>query len=146
MPWYKEKEEEKEEKEPEEKEEENIDEQKEPQKTPKTENQVSESVVEQIPQQQIPLEQYVPEKQEEPKEQEEKPETIEDRLNELLSLTAFYSVDNYSAMFLNSLPDIEYKAGQQMKLNVTLCLIMYNEPSFENSFLMNAESGTDAVL
>ena len=43
-------------------------------------------------------------------------------------------------------PVTEYKAGQQMRLNVTVCLIMYNEPSFENSFLNKTESDADAIL
>ena len=47
---------------------------------------------------------------------------------------------------LESVGVTKYKAGQQMKLNVTVCLIMYNAPSFESSFLNKTESDSDAIL
>ena len=60
----------------------------------------------------------------------------------------FYNIDE-NVILLNAFikrDKAEYKAGQQMRLNVTVCLIMYNEPSFENSFLNKTESEQDAIL
>ena len=79
---------------------------------------------------------------------EKKPATIEDRLNNLLEQTSNVYIA-YKPVFLNTTdidPVTEYKEGQQMKLNVTVCLIMYNEPSAETSFLNRTESDDDAVL
>ena len=68
----------------------------------------------------------------------------------LLQQTSYTTQKPYKVVFLtntqNEPPKAEYKAGQQMRLNVTVCLIMYNEPSFENSFLNKTESEQDAIL
>ena len=91
-----------------------------------------------------------------PPAEDKQPESIEDRLNDLLQQTSYKAQTSYrtqtpyKVVFLTNTnaeqPTAEYKAGQQMKLNVTVCLIMYNEPSFENSFLNKTESDSDAIL
>lgn len=73
-----------------------------------------------------------------PEPETKQPESIEDRLNNLLKETSYRSNKPYRIVFLNNTQSdlkTEYKAGQQMRLNVTVCLIMYNEPTIETSFL-----------
>lgn len=140
LPWYKEKEDE----------EEKTDEQQEQQETSETEKPVPDVGTEQIPQQQAPDTPDTPADSVTPPAQDKQPESIEDRLNDLLQQTAYTSQKPYKFVFLTNTqseqPKAEYKAGQQMRLNVTVCLIMYNEPSFENSFLNKTESEQDAIL
>lgn len=98
------------------------------------------------------LPEYIPDNPPEvinPPAQEDKPKTIEERLNELLTQTHVSSIKPYKVVFLtnvNSEKKTEFKLGQQMKLNVTVCLVMYNEPSIENSFLNKTESDSDEIL
>ena len=146
LPWYKEKEDE----------EEKTDEQQEQQETSKAETPVPGTGAEQIPQQQAPVTPDTPADSATPPAEDKQPESIEDRLNDLLQQTSYqtqtlYRTQTpYKVVFLTNTqteqPTAEYKAGQQMKLNVTVCLIMYNEPSFENSFLNKTESDSDAIL
>lgn len=138
LPWYKEKEEE-----------EKTDEQQEQQETSETEKPVPGENTEQIPQQQAPVAPDAPAEPSVPSAEDKQPERIEDRLNDLLQQTAHTSTAPYKVVFLTNTANTsehQYKAGQQMKLNVTVCLIMYNEPSFENSFLNKTESDADAIL
>ena len=110
--------------------------------------------IQQIPHQQTPVipdvPSDVPEVKPTPPVQDKQPETLEDRLNDLLELTCYQAQKPYKIEFLANVQNddskVEYKAGQQMKLNVTICLIMYNEPSFETSFLNEAESDSNAIL
>lgn len=142
LPWYKEKEDE----------EEKTDEQQEQQETSETEKPVPGPDTEQIPQQQTPVAPDTPADSATPPAQDKQPESIEDRLNDLLQQTSYQSQQKpYKVVFLTNTqtteqPTAEYKAGQQMRLNVTVCLIMYNEPSIENSFLNKTESDSDAIL
>ena len=140
LPWYKEKEDE----------EEKTDEQQEQQETSKAETPVPGTGAEQIPQQQAPDTQDTPADSIAPPAEDKQPESIEDRLDDLLQQTSYTTQKLYKVVFLTNTqtepPKAEYKAGQQMKLNVTVCLIMYNEPSFENSFLNKTESDSDAIL
>ena len=146
LPWYKEKEDE----------EEKTDEQQEHQETSKAETPVPGTGAEQIPQQQAPVTPDTPADSATPPAEDKQPESIEDRLNDLLQQTSYKTQTSYrtqtpyKVVFLTNTnaeqPTAEYKAGQQMKLNVTVCLIMYNEPSFENSFLNKTESDSDAIL
>ncbi len=140
LPWYKEKEDE----------EEKTDEQQEHQETSEAETPVPGPGAEQIPQQQAPVTPDTPADPITPPAQDKQPESIEDRLNDLLQQTSYTTQKPYKVVFLtntqNEKPSTEYKAGQQMRLNVTVCLIMYNEPSFENSFLNKTESDSDAIL
>ena len=140
LPWYKEKEDE----------EEKTDEQQEHQETSEAEKPVPGTGTEQIPQQQTPVSPDTPADSTTPPAQDKQPESIEDRLNDLLQQTSYTTQKPYKVVFLtntqNEKPTTEYKAGQQMRLNVTVCLIMYNEPSFENSFLNKTESNSDAIL
>ena len=146
LPWYKEKEDE----------EEKTDEQQEQQETSKAETPVPGTGAEQIPQQQAPVTPDTPADSATPPAEDKQPESIEDRLNDLLQQTSYKAQTSYrtqipyKVVFLTNTnteqPTAEYKAGQQMKLNVTVCLIMYNEPSFENSFLNKTESDSDAIL
>ena len=145
LPWYKEQEKDEAEEEK--------NEQEENTQTSETEELVPETNAGQIPQQQIPVEPDTTEEPEEPQEplnEDEKSESIEERLNDLLSQTAYVNNKLYRAVFLtenkNDFPETGYKAGQQMRLNVTVCLIMYNEPCFESSFLNKTESENDAVF
>ena len=84
----------------------------------------------------LPKENEIQENPEINKEESQKPEpektpsSIEDRLNSLLE--GISSKENYSLVLLNN---DEYKQGQNMRLAVTVCFIMYNEPTFETSFL-----------
>lgn len=103
---------------------------------------------ERIPQVPLPEKQEIIEDKPAEPEPGKKPVPIEDRLNNLLEQTS-HGYMLYKPVLLNSdgeLPVTEYKKGQQMKLNVTVCLIMYNEPSFETSFLTKTESDSDDVL
>ena len=140
LPWYKEKEDE----------EEKTDEQQEQQETAETEKPVPGTGTEQIPQQQAPVTPDTPADPIIPPAQDKQPESIEDRLDDLLQQTSYTTQKPYKVVFLTNTqseqPKAEYKAGQQMRLNVTVCLIMYNEPSFENSFLNKTESEQDAIL
>ena len=140
LPWYKEKEDE----------EEKTDEQQEQQETAETEKPVPGTGTEQIPQQQAPVTPDTPAEPIIPPAQDKQPESIEDRLDDLLQQTSYTTQKLYKVVFLTNTqtepPKAEYKAGQQMRLNVTVCLIMYNEPSFENSFLNKTESEQDAIL
>ncbi len=90
---------------------------------------------------------------------EEKPdENINDRLDDLLKETAYssqkYSFNylvnqnkGYSISFLANDKQVEYKSGQDMRLAVTVCLIMFNEPSSETSFYNSAAKGeVDEIL
>ena len=81
-----------------------------------------------------------PAKEETPKD---KPKSIEERLNDLLEQTSANMP--YRITFLANTGD-SYKSVQNMRLSVTVCFIMYNEPSRETSFLNNTESGDDAIL
>ena len=138
LPWYKEKDEE-----------EKTDEQQEQQETTETEKPVPGADAEQVPQQQAPSTPDAPEEPSAPPAEDKQPESIEDRLNDLLQQTSYRPSAPYKVVFLTNTentPVTEYKAGQQMRLNVTVCLIMYNEPSFENSFLNKTESDADAIL
>lgn len=141
LPWYKEKEDE----------EEKTDEQQEQQETSEAEKPVPGAGTEQIPQQQAPVAPDTPADSATPPAEDKQPESIEDRLNDLLQQTSYRTQTPYKVVFLTNTqtteqPTAEYKAGQQMRLNVTVCLIMYNEPSFENSFLNKTESDSDAIL
>lgn len=80
------------------------------------------------------------EKEETPKDE---PKSIEERLNDLLEQTSANMP--YRITFLANTGD-SYKSVQNMRLSVTVCFIMYNEPSRETSFLNNTESGDDAIL
>lgn len=81
------------------------------------------------------------EKEETPKDE---PKSIEERLNDLLEQTSVKNMP-YRITFLANSSD-SYKSVQNMRLSVTVCFIMYNEPSRETSFLNNTESGDDAIL
>lgn len=85
-----------------------------------------------------------------PPVEDKQPESLEDRLNDLLLETSFPVSEKYSIVFLENAQKQqgknEYKPGQQMKLNVTVCLIMYNEPSVETSFLKKMESDSNEIL
>ncbi len=79
-----------------------------------------------------------------PPAEDNKPKTIEDRLNELLKQTAGSNVQ-YKAVFLANTEPI-YKAGQKMRLSVTVCFVMYTEPTVETSFLKLLERDNNDVL
>lgn len=83
-------------------------------------------------------------KQTEPVPEENKPKTIEDRLNELLKQTAAKDTQ-YKVVWLANTEPI-YKEGQKMRLSVTVCFVMYTEPSDETSFLKHAGSEKNEVL
>lgn len=137
LPWYKEKEEEEE-----------TDEQQKHQETTETEKPVPGEDKEQLPQQQTPVTPPASAESATKPDKDKEPGSIEDRLNDLLKQTAKSSDKSYEIVFLTEKQneETEYKAGQQMRLNVTVCLIMYNEPSVENSFLDKSESDSDAIL
>lgn len=81
------------------------------------------------------------EKEETPKDE---PKSIEERLNDLLEQTSA-NMPTYRITFLANSSD-SCKSVQNMRLSVTVCFIMYNEPSRETSFLNNTESGDNAIL
>lgn len=81
------------------------------------------------------------EKEETPKDE---PKSIEERLNDLLEQTSVKNMP-YRITFLANTGD-SYKSVQNMRLSVTVCFIMYNEPSRGTSFLNNTESGDNAIL
>lgn len=74
----------------------------------------------------------------------DEPKSIEERLNDLLEQTSVKNMP-YRITFLANTGG-SYKSVQNMRLSVTVCFIMYNEPSRETSFLNNTESGDDAIL
>ena len=141
LPWYKENEDEEEE----------TDEQQEHQETEQKEEPAPEP---EPPKQQQPPQQQSPAESEKPADadpippvEEKQPENIEDRLETLLEQTYYRTDRPYRTVFLTHADEeTEYKAGQQMRLNVTVCLIMYNAPSLETSFLSKMESDRNAVL
>lgn len=77
------------------------------------------------------------------------PKTIEDRLNDLLENTASFKKP-YEIVFLTNKQgessDVSYKEGQDMRLAVTVCFIMFQEPSMSTSFLTQMESETNGIL
>ena len=83
-------------------------------------------------------------KQPEPAPEENKPKTIEDRLNELLKQTAAGNVEYKAVLLTNTEP--VYKEGQKMRLSVTVCFVMYTEPSSETSFLKRSGSDKYEIL
>ena len=83
-----------------------------------------------------------PAKEETPKDE---PKSIEERLNDLLEQTSAKNMPPYRITFLANSSD-SCKSVQNMRLSVTVCFIMYNEPSRETSFLNNTESGDNAIL
>lgn len=150
LPWYKEKEEE-----------EKSDEKQEHKEEPQdTEAPVTQPGTQQLPHQQFPTSKPVPAEPTKPPKEDnippantaspkpevKQPERIEDRLDDLLKQTSFKVLKPYEVVFTANKTNEQLKAGQYMKLNVTVCLIMYNEPSFENSFLNKAGSGSNEVL
>ncbi len=74
----------------------------------------------------------------------DEPKSIEERLNDLLEQTSVKNMP-YRITFLANTGD-SCKSVQNMRLSVTVCFIMYNEPSRETGFLNNTESGDDAIL
>ena len=139
LPWYKEKDDE----------EEKSNEQQEYKE--ETEKPVVVPDIQQKPQQQVPDTSDSTPAPIVPEEDNQRQQSIEDRLNSLLEQTSVLSQKPYNVVFLTNTESgrqalSEYKLGQQMRLNVTVCLIMYNEPSFENSFLNKTESESDEVL
>ena len=66
---------------------------------------------------------------------ESKDENINDRINNLLMHTK-YIPHNYEIKLLENK---ETKNVQEMRLAVTVCFVMFNEPTAENSFLLKAE-------
>ena len=99
---------------------------------------VPEEPKQQEPAPEMPQEQKIPDNNE--------PKSIEDRLNDLLENT--YAANKpYRVMFLaNNQGGVSYKEGQDMRLSVTVCFIMYNEPSMSTSFLSQAGSDDDGIL
>lgn len=84
-----------------------------------------------------------------PTPEDKEPKTLEERLEDLLEQTAYPSNKPYKVMFLTNTEqngNLEYKRGQDMRLAVTVCFVMYNEPSLENSFLLKTEREENAVL
>ena len=80
--------------------------------------------------------------------EEDPPKTIEDRLNDLLENTASFKKP-YEIVFLTNKQgesDVSYKEGQDMRLAVTVCFIMYQEPSMSTSFLSQMESDANGIL
>ena len=73
-----------------------------------------------------------PEPTEIPEKNDDTPKNLEDRLNDLLEQTSY--TRPYRIMLLAN-DGIKYKSGQNMQLAVTVCFIMYNEPSEETSIL-----------
>jgi hypothetical protein len=139
LPWYKEKDDE----------EEKSNEQQEYKE--ETEKPVVVPDIQQKPQQQVPDTSDSTPDPIVPEEDNQGQQSIEDRLNSLLEQTSVLSQKPYNVVYLTNTESgrqalSEYKLGQQMRLNVTVCLIMYNEPSFENSFLNKTESESDEVL
>ena len=76
--------------------------------------------------------------------EENKPRSIEERINELLKETSMQEV-SYKVIRLTNTEPI-YKKGQDMRLSVTVCFVMYTEPSSETSFLKHTGSEENEVL
>lgn len=76
----------------------------------------------------------------------EPPKSIDERLDQLLELMAYTSGNSgYEVMLLTN-NNYEYKEGQDMRLAITLCLIMFDEPSSGNSISYETESEDYGVL
>lgn len=82
-----------------------------------------------------------------PVETPKKPETLEDRLNDLLEDTAAVETP-YKIVYLTDTQQngVTYKEGQDMRLAVTVCFIMFQEPSMSTSFLSQVESDANGIL
>lgn len=77
---------------------------------------------------------------------EEKEADINDRLQDLLEQTS-YRDSGYHVTLLAGTKKAEYKAGQKMRLAVTVCLVMFREPSEETSFYHRlTRNGADEIL
>lgn len=76
----------------------------------------------------------------------EPPKSIDERLDQLLDLMAFkYGNTGYEVRLLTN-NRYEYKEGQDMRLAVTLCLIMFDEPVLGNADLFETENSEYGVL
>lgn len=101
---------------------------------------VPDSPAPEIPKEEVPENITEPEPETIPEEipeytPEPKDENINDRINNLLMQTG-YIPHNYEIMLLDNK---ETKNVQEMRLAVTVCFFMFNEPSRENGFLQKAE-------
>ena len=71
----------------------------------------------------------------EPKPAPEEPKSIDDRIEQLLELTDFSkNCTNYGVKFLTNNSSV-YKEGQDMRLAITVCLIMFDEPVLNSTTL-----------
>ncbi|MBS7306106.1 MAG: hypothetical protein KIG39_05535 [Lachnospiraceae bacterium] len=76
----------------------------------------------------------------------ESPKSIDERLDQLLELMSFrYGNTGYELMLLTD-NNYEYKEGQDMRLAITLCFIMFDEPASGNSIVFETENEDYGVL
>lgn len=88
-----------------------------------------------------------------PTPKEEPDRNINDRLDKLLEQTAF-RVNNpvkYKTVFLTNTTDLYPNSGiiennTEMRLAVTVCLVMFNEPSWETSIITNKAGEESGIL
>ena len=81
-----------------------------------------------------------------PENTPEPPKSIDERLDQLLELMAFkYGDTGYEVRLLTN-NKYEYKEGQDMRLAITLCLIMFDEPVLGNANLYETEIDEYGVL
>lgn len=76
----------------------------------------------------------------------ETPKSIDERIDQLLKLMAFSPGNIGYEIELLTNNNYEYKEGQDMRLAITLCIIMFDEPIPGNILLYETENGENGVL
>lgn len=72
--------------------------------------------------------------------EESKEKSITERLDELLEQTS--QTVSYQVVFLTNIPDdLETVSGQEMRLAVTICFLMFEKPGLSNSFMTEQAEG-----
>lgn len=86
-----------------------------------------------------------PKTDEETEPQLEEPKSIDERLNELLE-PMVYMNNGYNTVYLDNKTDYLYNKGQEMRLSVTVCLIMFKEPKQGSGILKGTGAFGDGVF
>ena len=93
-----------------------------------------------IPELVVPSPEPIPEQTPEP------PKNIDERLDQLLELTAYhYGNTGYEVKLLTN-NNYEYKEGQDMRLAITVCLIMFDEPAPGETIFYEMGEGNYGIL
>jgi len=74
------------------------------------------------------------------------PKSIDERIDRLLEMTSFKIRSNNYEIKLLTNNDYSYKDGQNMRLAITMCLIMFDEPGLESTVIYETETDEHGTL